>query len=170
VTDSKQRVTIRQAQRSDAGLVLQFIRGLAEYERLAHECEATLPQIEATLFGENPSAEVIMAFCGDAPAGFALFFRNYSTFLAKPGLYLEDLYVEPAFRGMGVGQQLLAHLAGIAVQRGYGRFEWSVLDWNENAIRFYERLGARPMNDWTVFRVTGPALTALAATSAGTPT
>ena len=158
---------IRSAERGDIPLVLQFIRGLAEYEKLAHECEATEEQLERTLFGDRPSAEVVMAFRGDAPAGFALFFHNYSTFLAKPGLYLEDLFVDPTHRGHGVGQSLLAHLASLAVSRGCGRFEWSVLDWNADAIRFYERMGARPMSDWTVYRMTGEALTTLAEQARG---
>jgi len=159
----KRSVTIRRAERADVALVLQFIRGLAAYEKLAHECEATEAQLERTLFGERPSAEVIMAFRDDLPAGFALFFQNYSTFLARPGIYLEDLFVDPAHRGHGVGQALLAHLAALAVARDCGRLEWSVLDWNADAIRFYERLGARAMNEWTVYRVSGDALRQLAA-------
>lgn len=155
-------VIIRPAERSDVPLILQFIRGLAEYEKLGPECQATEAQLTRTLFGDRPSAEVVMAFCENAPAGFALFFHNYSTFLARPGLYLEDLFVEPAHRGHGVGHALLAHLANLAVERDCGRFEWSVLDWNADAIRFYERLGARPMNDWTVYRVAGDALERLA--------
>jgi GNAT superfamily N-acetyltransferase len=156
-------ISIRPAEPHDAALVLQFIQGLAAYERLASECHATLEQIEATLFGDRPAAEVIMAFRGIAPAGFALFFPNYSTFLARPGMYLEDLFVDPAHRGAGVGQALLSHLAALAIARECGRLEWSVLDWNEDAIRFYERLGARAMKDWTVYRVTGDALETLAA-------
>lgn len=156
-------VHIRSAGRSDAGLVLQFIQGLAEYERLAHECEATIEAIEATLFGAHPAAEVLIAEHDGTPAGFALFFHNYSTFLARPGIYLEDLFVRPEHRGAGVGQALLTRLAALALERQCGRLEWSVLDWNENAIRFYERLGARAMSDWTVYRVTGEALSALAA-------
>lgn len=155
-------ITIRTAERRDVPLVLGFIRGLAEYEKLGHECEATEAQLEKTLFGERPAAEVVIAYHENRPAGFALFFHNYSTFLAKPGLYLEDLFVDPAFRGFGVGKALLAHLARLAVERDCGRFEWSVLDWNADAIGFYEKLGARPMSDWTVFRVTGEALVALA--------
>lgn len=143
--------------------MLRFIKGLAEYERLAHECEATAEGLNATLFGDKPSAEVVLAFRDEQPAGFALFFHNYSTFLARPGIYLEDLFVDPDHRGHGVGQALLAHLASVAVARSCGRLEWSVLDWNSDAIRFYERLGARAMSDWTVYRVTGNALSALAA-------
>lgn len=155
-------VAIRRAERGDVSLVLQFIRGLAEYEKLAQECQATEAQLERTLFGERPSAEVVLAFRDDVPAGFALFFQNYSTFLARPGIYLEDLFVDPAHRGHGVGQALLAHLAAVAVERDCGRLEWSVLDWNADAIRFYERLGARPMNEWTVYRVAGDDLQRLA--------
>jgi GNAT superfamily N-acetyltransferase len=156
------RVTIRRAELGDVSLVLQFIRGLAEYEKLAHECKATEEQLVRTLFGERPSAEVVIAFHDDRPAGFALFFQNYSTFLARPGIYLEDLFVDPSHRGHGVGQALLAHLARVAVERDCGRLEWSVLDWNADAIRFYERLGARAMNEWTVYRVAADALQRLA--------
>ncbi|MEO7997321.1 MAG: GNAT family N-acetyltransferase [Gemmatimonadaceae bacterium] len=157
-------LSIRSATREDIPLVLKFIRGLAEYEKLAHECEATEAQLEKTLFGERPAAEVVIAFRDDIAAGFALFFHNYSTFLARPGIYLEDLFVDPAERGHGVGRALLAHLAKLAVERDCGRFEWSVLDWNADAIRFYESLGARPMSDWTIYRVTGDALQKLATT------
>ena len=157
-----QGVAIRAARPDDAGVVLQFIRGLAEYERLAHECHATLEQVQQTLFGERPAAEVVLAWRGTEPVGFALFFPNYSTFLAKPGLFLEDLFVIPAARGAGVGRALLTYLANEAVQRGAGRLEWNVLDWNAPAIGFYESVGARPMSDWTTYRVTGDALTALA--------
>ncbi len=157
------RITLRPAGAADVALILRFIRGLADYERLAHECVATEEQLHATLFGERPSAEVVLAFVNDEPAGFALYFHNYSTFLAQPGLYLEDLFVDPAFRGLGVGRALLTRLAAIAEARGCGRFEWSVLDWNTDAIGFYEKLGAQGMADWTVHRVTGDALTRLAA-------
>ncbi|MEP6764041.1 MAG: GNAT family N-acetyltransferase [Gemmatimonadaceae bacterium] len=155
-------LTIRSAVRADVPLILQFIRGLAEYEKLANECEATEEKLDQSLFGSRPGAEVVIAFQSEAPAGFALFFHNYSTFLAMPGLYLEDLFVDPAHRGYGVGQALLSHLAALAIERGCGRLEWSVLDWNADAIRFYARLGARAMTDWTVYRVTGEALTKLA--------
>jgi GNAT superfamily N-acetyltransferase len=145
--------------------ILRCIRELAEYERLAHECIATEALLEETLFGPTPSAEVVLAFQadaeGDVPAGFALWFRSYSTFLARPGIYLEDLFVFPEFRGQGLGRQLLSHLARTAVERGYGRLEWAVLDWNSDAIRFYESLGARPMAEWTTYRLAGPALAAL---------
>ena len=146
----------------DAPLILQMIKDLAEYERMADQVKATEASVRETLFGARPAAEVVIGYAGEAPAGFALFFPNYSTFVGRPGLYLEDLFVRPEFRGHGFGKQLLAHLAKIAIDRGYGRFEWSVLDWNEPAIGFYKRLGAVPMDDWTIFRVTGDALTRLA--------
>lgn len=154
---------LRPATRDDVPLILRFIRGLAEYERLAHECVATEERLRATLFGARPAAEVQLAFLDGEPAGFALFFHNYSTFLAQPGIYLEDLFVEPRFRGRGVGRALLSRLASLAVERDCGRLEWSVLDWNTDAIGFYEKLGARGMTDWTVHRLTGDALTTLAA-------
>lgn len=155
-------IDVRAATAEDAPLVLDFIRGLAEYERLEHECVATEERVRATLFGATPQAEVAIAWVGEEAAGFALFFHNYSTFLARRGLYLEDLFVRPAWRGRGVGRALLAHLARLALDRGCGRLEWWVLDWNEDAIAFYERLGARAMSDWTVYRLTGDALERLA--------
>ena len=155
-------VTIRPATRADVPVILELIRGLAEYERLAEECVATEGRLTETLFGARPQAEVLIASADGTPAGFALFFHNYSTFLARQGIYLEDLFVKPAFRGRGIGKQLLVHLAALAVSRGCGRLEWSVLDWNEDAIRFYESLGAKAMDEWTVYRVTGYALTRLA--------
>jgi GNAT superfamily N-acetyltransferase len=155
-------VSIRAATREDVPVILELIRGLAEYEKLAHECVATETAITESLFGARPQAEVIITVADGMPAGFALFFSSYSTFLARPGIYLEDLFVKPAFRGRGIGKKLLAHLAGIAVERKCGRLEWSVLDWNKDAIRFYESLGAQAMDEWTVYRVTGPALAQLA--------
>jgi GNAT superfamily N-acetyltransferase len=122
---------------------------------------ATEPQLRESLFGASPAAEVVLAFAGDEPAGFALWFQSYSTFLAKPGLYLEDLFVYPQHRGRGLGRQLLRYLSRVAVERDYGRVEWSVLDWNVDAIGFYESLGAVPMSDWTTYRLTGPALATL---------
>ena len=154
-------ITLRAATPDDVPVILRCIRGLAEYERLAHECVATEALLRESLFGESPAAQVVLAMIGDEPAGFALWFRNYSTFLARPGIYLEDLFVFPAFRGHGIGRRLLEHLAQLAVSRGYGRLEWAVLDWNVDAIRFYESLGAVPMSDWTPYRVTGSALAAL---------
>lgn len=153
-----QEHSIRAATREDAGLVLSFIRDLAEYERLLHEVEATQASLEATLFGEHASAQCVLAFCGGEPAGFAIFFHNYSTFLAKPGLYLEDLFVKPEFRGRGIGKAILLHLAAIARDRGCGRMEWAVLDWNTPAIEFYRSMGARTMDDWKVCRLAGAAL------------
>lgn len=158
---------LRPAREDDVPVILACIRGLAEYERLAHEVVASEEQLRATLFGPRPAAEVVLAFEGDTPAGFALFFHNYSTFLARPGLYLEDLFVFPRFRGRGLGRTLLSHLARLAVERGCGRFEWAVLDWNGDAIRFYESVGAVAMSDWTVYRVAGDSLGTLAA-QAGT--
>ena len=155
-------ITLRAARASDVPVILQFIQGLADYEKLSHACVATEAELTATLFGEHPFAEVLLAFWNEEPAGFALFFHNYSTFLAKPGIYLEDLFVDPAFRGKGMGKALLIALARLAVERGCGRLEWSVLDWNEPAIQFYKSLGAVPMDEWTGYRVTGDALTTLA--------
>lgn len=155
-------VTIRPATAADAGVILELIQGLAEYERLRHECVATEALLRDTLFGPRPYAEVIIADVQEAAAGFALYFHNYSTFLSRPGIYLEDLYVRPEFRGMGIGKRLLQQLAAIAVARQCGRLEWSVLDWNVDAIGFYKKLGAVPQDEWTVYRVTGDALTQLA--------
>jgi len=154
-------ITIVPANERDLPLVHAFIRELAEYERLLHEVHATEEALRRTLFGPNPAAEIVIAYDESEPAGFALFFQSYSTFLARPGLYLEDLFVRPAARQKGIGRKLLEHLAALAVSRGYGRLEWRVLDWNEPAIRFYRSIGAEPLADWTVFRVTGDALLAL---------
>jgi GNAT superfamily N-acetyltransferase len=143
--------------------VLRLIEGLAEYERLRDQCVATEAALHASLFGARPEAEVVIAELDGEAAGFALFFHNYSTFLARRGLYLEDLFVWPHLRGRGVGKALLVHLARLAVERGCGRFEWAVLDWNESAIGFYRSLGAEPMDDGTVMRVHGDALARLAA-------
>ncbi len=151
--------SIRTASIADVPLILEFIRGLADYEKLSHEVVATEAALRATLFGSPPAAHVVIAEVDGRPAGFALYFFNYSTFLAKPGLYLEDLFVKPEFRGAGTGKALLLHLAKIANARGCGRMEWSVLDWNEPAIKFYEALGARRMTEWQICRLTGPALT-----------
>lgn len=142
--------------------MLSLIRALARYERLEHEVVGTETALREHLFGAQPRAEVALAEEGGAIAGFALFFHNYSTFLCKPGLYLEDIFVLPEHRGRGHGRALLAHLARLALTRGCGRFEWSVLDWNEPAIGFYESLGARRLDDWRIFRVTGEALEKLA--------
>lgn len=155
-------VRIRVAVRDDVGTILRFIRELAVYERLSDQCIAEEDQLAESLFGEMKFAEVLLAELEGRLVGFALFFHNFSTFLAKPGLYLEDLFVEPEFRGFGVGKALLRELAKIAVDRGCGRMEWWVLDWNEPAIEFYKTLGAEPMSDWTVFRLSGESLKSLA--------
>lgn len=153
---------LRFATDADTALVLEFIRSLAEFEKLAHEVTADEETLRESLFGDRKFAEVIIADYRGTPAGFALFFHNYSTFIAKPGIYLEDLYVKSEFRGNGIGRELLSCLARIAVSRNCGRLEWWVLDWNEDAIGFYKELGGRPMDDWTVFRVSGNSLTRLA--------
>ncbi|HSL16509.1 MAG TPA: GNAT family N-acetyltransferase [Methylomirabilota bacterium] len=155
-------LSIRPAVAADTPLILQFIRDLSVYERMEDEVEADEELLRRSLFGERPAAEVLIAELDGRPAGFALFFHNFSTFVGRPGLYLEDLFVAPELRGRGIGRRLLARLAAIAVERGCGRFEWSVLDWNEPAIRFYVGLGARPMDGWTVYRMTGEALERLA--------
>jgi GNAT superfamily N-acetyltransferase len=154
---------IRAATEADVPLILSLIKELAEYERLSHEVVATEEALIDSLFGERPVAEVLIGHLGDEPVGFALFFHNFSTFLGKPGIYLEDLYVRPEFRGVGIGRALLIHLARLARERDCGRLEWSVLDWNEPAIGFYKGIGASPVSGWTVYRVTGEALDELAA-------
>jgi GNAT superfamily N-acetyltransferase len=153
-------MTIRPATAPDIPLILGFIRGLAEFEKLSHEVEATEAKLLATLFpqGGRPAAECLLAFEGEEAVGFALFFTTYSTFLAKPGLYLEDIFVLPAHRGRGVGRAMMLHLARLANERGCGRMEWAVLDWNTSAIKFYESLGARRLEDWTTCRLAGDAL------------
>ena len=153
---------IEPARERDVPLILQLIKGLADYEKLAHAVTATEETLHSSLFGQQPAAEVVIAYADEEAVGFALYFHNYSTFLAKRGLYLEDLFVLPAWRGRGAGRALLTHLARLAVERDCGRFEWSVLDWNAPAIEFYKKLGARPMDEWTVFRLTGDALARLA--------
>lgn len=154
--------TLRPATAGDVPTILRCIRGLAEYERLTHACVATEDLLLESLFGPDPAAHVTLALDGETPAGFALWFRNYSTFLARPGIYLEDLFVFPEFRGRGLGRRLLESLACTAVDRGYGRLEWAVLDWNVDAIRFYESVGAIPKSEWTTYQVSGPALARLA--------
>ncbi|MCB0330761.1 MAG: GNAT family N-acetyltransferase [Bdellovibrionales bacterium] len=156
--------TIRAASENDTSLILSFIRELAEYEKLSHEVVATDDDLRRSLFGDRPSAEVVIGEYNGSPVAFALFFHNYSTFLGKPGLYLEDLFVKPEMRGKGLGKVVLAYLAHLARERGCGRFEWWVLDWNEPAIKFYRSIGAMPMDEWTVQRVDGEALDALADT------
>lgn len=156
---------IRTATEADVPLILSFIRELARYERLSEEVSATEDLLRKSLFGERQEAEVVIGYRGDDPAGFALFFHNFSTFLGKPGIYLEDLYVKPEFRSKGIGRAMLVHLAKLAKERGCGRLEWSVLDWNEPAIKLYKDVGAIPMDEWTVYRLTGEALTELAASN-----
>jgi GNAT superfamily N-acetyltransferase len=153
---------IEPATERDLSLILRFIKELAAYEKLAHEVTATEEILRASLFSARPAAEVAIAHADAEPAGFAVYFQTFSTFLGRPGLYLEDLYVSPQWRGRGLGRRLLAHVAGVAVDRGYGRMEWSVLDWNELALDVYRKIGARPMNEWTVQRLTGAALRELA--------
>ncbi len=152
---------IEPAAESDVPLILRFIKGLAEYERLADQVAATEDGLRASLFGPNPAAEVVIAYSGSEPVGFALFFHNYSTFLGQRGVYLEDLFVLPEWRGRGAGRALLSYLARVSIDRNCGRLEWAVLDWNEPAIGFYKSLGAQPMHDWTVFRLTGDELASL---------
>jgi GNAT superfamily N-acetyltransferase len=165
------RLLLRPAQLRDIEAIVELIRELADFEKLTHLLQVTPEKLRPHLFGEKPAAECIvaeLAAIGDAPGqrgtvvGFALFFTNFSTFLAQPGLYLEDLYVKTTQRGQGIGEALLTRLARLAVERNYGRFEWSVLDWNANAIRFYERMGATVMPDWRICRITGDALKAFA--------
>ena len=159
--------TLRNAELRDVAAIVQLIRDLAGFEKLTHLLQVTPEKLRPQLFGERPAAQALVAELGDGKGSdgkggevvaFALFFTNFSTFLAQPGLYLEDLFVKPEHRGAGIGEALLKRLAQLAVERGCGRFEWSVLDWNEHAIRFYERMGATVMPDWRVCRVTGDAL------------
>jgi GNAT superfamily N-acetyltransferase len=157
-------IRIQPATEADAPLILTLIKALAEYERLEREVVATEDMIRESLFGERPQASAVIARVGGDAVGFAIWFSTYSTFLSKPGIYLEDLFVLPAWRGRGVGRELLRHLARIAVDRGCGRIEWSVLNWNEEAIRFYRGIGARPMDEWTVYRMSGDAIARLANT------
>jgi ribosomal protein S18 acetylase RimI-like enzyme len=152
---------IEQATERDVPLLLTLIKSLAEYERLAHAVVATEDTLRDSLFVKR-AAEAVIGYVGDEPAGFALFFQTFSTFVGVPGMYLEDIFVEPKWRRRGLGEALLARLARIAVERGYGRIEWSVLDWNELAIAFYQKLGAQSMDEWTMFRLTGPAIARLA--------
>jgi GNAT superfamily N-acetyltransferase len=155
-------IEIRPATADDVALILHFVRELAEFERASDKVVATEPLLDDALFGAHPAAEAAIASLDGKPVGMALFFHNFSTWTGWRGLYLEDLYVTPEARGGGVGKALLQHLAGLAVERGCTRFEWSVLDWNEKAIAFYRSMGAEPMEEWTVYRVTGDALAKLA--------
>lgn len=155
-------LSLRLATKNDVPQILSFIQALAEYEKLAHQVVATEDKLGATLFGDKAFAEVVIADYQGKPAGFALFFHNYSTFLAKPGIYLEDLFVDPSLRGKGIGKALITYLAKLAVERDCGRLEWSVLDWNQPAIDFYQSLGATMLDDWRINCVTGPTLQAMA--------
>jgi GNAT superfamily N-acetyltransferase len=159
-------ITIREAKPDDIGTIQQFILALADYEKLRHEARASAKDLLHHLFGPRPMAEVLIAEQDGAAVGFALFFHNFSTFEGKPGIYLEDLFVLPEARGSGAGKALLARLAALTVERGCARLEWSVLDWNAPAIAFYRAIGARPMDEWTVQRLDGEALAALAGRSA----
>ena len=159
-------IQIKPAIEVDAPVILEMIQGLAEYEKLSHVCCATEEQLRRTLFGKRPAAEVLLAELNCEFVGFALFFSNYSTFLAQPGIYLEDLFVKPHARGKGAGLALLIELAKLAVERGCGRVEWAVLDWNEPSIGFYKKLGAVAMEEWTTYRLTGEPLLRLSARSA----
>src|SRR5580704_14530118 len=153
---------IRPAGSADVPVIFSLIKDLAEYERLSHEVEATEDILRRNLFGERPYAEALVGELRGEPIAFAIYFHNFSTFLGKPGLYLEDLYVKPSSRGLGIGRAILRRLARVAVERDCGRLEWSVLDWNEPALKFYKSLGAVPMTDWTIHRVTADALRSLA--------
>lgn len=158
----EEEVSLRAAVEADVPLLLQFIRDLADYEHLSHEVVADIETLRRSLFGEPKVAEAAIASLRGADAGFVLFFHTFSTFLGRPGVYVEDLFVKPEARGNGIGKALLRYVARLAVERGCGRLEWSVLDWNEPAIRFYEGVGARPMGDWTMYRLTGDALSGFA--------
>jgi GNAT superfamily N-acetyltransferase len=161
--DGNPAYALRAAELRDVVPIVGLIRELAEFEKLTHLLQVTPEKLRPNLFGEKAVAEAMVAEAGGEVIAFALFFTNFSTFLAQPGLYLEDLYVQPAHRGEGVGEAMLTRLARMAVDRGYGRFEWSVLDWNEHAIRFYQRMGATLMPDWRICRIAGPALEAFRA-------
>ncbi len=162
ISTSKPDIKLRIAEEKDVAVILNFIKELAEYEKLSHEVNANEELLRKTLFGDKKFAEVIIAEYKNEPAGFALFFHNYSTFLGKPGIYLEDLFVKVDLRGKGIGKILLAYLGKLAVERDCGRIEWAVLDWNEPSINFYKNLGAKPMDEWTVFRVAGDSIKNLA--------
>lgn len=156
------RIKIKKATKEDVPIILGFIKDLAEYENLSKDVVATEKSLQKWLFGKNAVAETLIAFLDGVPAGFALFFHSFSTFLAKPGIYLEDLFVKPEYRGKGIGKRLLVEVAKIAKKRDCGRLEWSVLNWNKPAIDFYKKLGAQPLDEWTMYRVTGKSLEKLA--------
>ncbi len=161
--DSNKVFTIRNAELKDVPVVLYFINGLAEYEKLSHEVVATEADLEKYLFGDERVAEVLLGYEGEVPVGFALFFHNFSTFLGKPGIYLEDIFVLEKYRGNSYGKKLLAKLAALALERNCGRLEWAVLDWNEPSIEFYKSLGASTLDDWLINRLSGKDLAKLAA-------
>ena len=164
-----ERFTIRKASQEDLSLILSFVKELAEYERLLHEVVATEETLQESLFGERKVAEVIFGELDSEPVAFAVFFHNYSTFLGRQGIYIEDLFVRPHMRGLGLGRAMFAHIARMAKERGCGRLDWWVLDWNEPAIMFYKSLGSVPMSAWTVHRLTGQALERLAEESMECP-
>lgn len=162
IDETMSQIEIRPAEVQDVGVIFELIQALAEYEKLLPQVTATEERLRATLFGERRAAEVLLAYANEECVGFALFFHNYSTFLGRPGLYLEDLFVRESMRGQGVGLALFKRLARLAQERCCGRLEWEVLDWNEPSIRFYKKLGALPLDDWTKYRLSGEALTELA--------
>jgi GNAT superfamily N-acetyltransferase len=166
IADRPPAFTLRPAQPHDVDAIVELICELAAFEQLTHLLQVTPERLQPQLFGPRPAAEALVAEAGGAVVAFALYFTNFSTFLALPGLYLEDLYVRPAYRGHGIGEALLKRLGALAVERGCGRFEWSVLDWNEHAIRFYRRMGATVMPDWRICRISGDALQAFGARAA----
>ena len=158
----KSKLKIVAATKKDVSLILAFIKELAEFEKLSNDVLASEEFLTKTLFGKNPVANVLLAYYGNEPAGFAVYFYNFSTFVGKPGLYLEDVFVKQHFRGKGIGKAIMIRLAQIAVEKDCGRFEWAVLDWNNSAIDFYKKLGAQPMHEWTIFRLAGNTLKKLA--------
>lgn len=155
-------IRLQLATERDVPVILRFIKELADYEKLSQEVVATEDTLRSSLFGARPAAEAVIAYARDEPVGFAIYFQTFSTFLGRPGIYLEDLYVTPTRRGQGIGRRLLAYVARVTVDRGYGRMEWSVLNWNEPALVVYRKIGARPLDEWTVQRLTGDALKSLA--------
>lgn len=162
IADEPETCTVRPATPDDCSLIAEMVRELAEYERLADQAKATAEDFHCHLFGDRPSAEAAIVEVGAQPVGFALWFTTFSTFLGRPGMYLEDIYVRPTYRGRGIGKAILGRLAQLAMDRGCGRLEWSVLNWNTPAIGFYEAMGARPVGEWTVYRLTGEPLRLLA--------
>lgn len=151
-------ITIRKAEEKDIPLILEFIKGIAEYEKLLHEVEATEEKLRESLFSEKANTEVLLCYLGEIPVAYAVYFHNFSTFVGKKGIYLEDIFVYPEYRGKGIGKKLLKHIAQIAVERNCGRMEWAVLNWNKPAIDFYKSIGAIPLGEWSIFRLTEPAL------------